>query len=174
MPFRRRSSALQPVNSIKHIIDAEGTLLNDSTVVSVPICVAVPNVDTSVFKPGDVRVGAKVNGFFLSIFIIGSTGAGLGPGSINWYIAKVHSNQSGFPAPDNTGVSPLRNQIFHEEKGLAGSQDGTPMAFKGVVVIPKGMRRMREGDEFRILLNISAANTTDGNFCLKAIYKSYF
>ncbi len=174
MAFGRRRSALAPINSIKHIIDTSGTLLMDSTVVNVPICVAVPNVDTSVFKPGDVRVGAKVNGFFLSIFALGSTGAGIGPGSINWYISKAHSNQTGFPAPGVTGVSTLRNQIFHEEKGLAGSQDGTPMIFKGVIAVPRGMRRMREGDSFNIRLNVENTATADGQFCLKAIYKSYF
>ncbi len=169
---RFQNRARSPINSIKHVIDAEGALSAAGVSIN-PICVAVPNVDTSVFKPGDVRVGATVNGFFLSIFVLGASGAG-NTGSINWYIVKVHEGQAAaIPNPGQTGVSKLRNQIFHEEKGLAGSIDGTPMAFKGVIAVPRGMRRMREGDEFQVVLRGTDA-TTDYNFCLKAIYKSYF
>ncbi len=173
MPFRRRTSSLRPVNSIKHILDSEGQLTGGITSTNV-IAVAVPNVDTSVFKPGDIRVGATVNGFFLSIFVIGATGGPVN-GSVNWYIMKQHAGQTGAdtPAPGQTGVSMLRNQIIHEEKGLVGSGDGTAMAFKGVVAIPKSMRRMREGDSWTIRIN-SIDATTDAQFCIKAIYKSYF
>ncbi len=169
MVFRR---SIHPVNSIKHVIDSEGALsggVKSDTVVSV----AVPNVDPVTFVPGNVRVGATVNGIFLSIFIIGATGAG-NTGSINWYIGKRRTGQAGvFPNPGETGVSTVRNQIFHEEKGLAGSADGTPMAFKGVVAIPRSMRRMREGDAIIVSVRGTDA-TTDYNFCVKAIYKSYF
>ncbi len=168
----QRGRSLRPVNSIKHVIDAEGTLLQTGATSTTPICVAVPNVDTATFKPGDVRVGATVNGFFLSIFVLGASGAGIGA-PINWYIIKLHDQQSG-PGPGSTGVSMLRNQIFHEEKGLGGSIDGTPMAFKGVIAVPKSMRRMREGDQFQIVMNVSAAASGDASFCIKAIFKSYF
>ncbi len=164
---------LSPINSIKHVLDTEGALTG-GTASAVPVLVAVPNVDTTTFVPGDVRVGAKVNGIFLSIFMIGATGAGQ-TGSLNWYIGKQHSAQvlSNEAQPGNTGISKVRNQIFHEEKGLAGSADGTPMAFKGVIVIPRGMRRMREGDSIVVVLR-STDTMNDVNFCVKAIYKSYF
>ncbi len=151
----------------------EGVLQSSGVASQVNVAVAVPNVDPAVFKPGDVRVGAKVNALFISIFILGATGAGQGPGSINWYISKLHDGQTG-PTPGQTGTSKIRNQIFHEEKGLAGSQDGTPMAFKGVIVVPRGMRRMREGDVIQISLAQSASSTADNNFCLKAIFKSFY
>ncbi len=169
MPFRR-GYAKRPVNSIKHILDSEGALSGGTQSNNV-IAVAVPNVDTAVFKPGDIRVGGTINGFFLSVFIIGSTGAPL-VGSINWYIMKLHSQQVA-PIVATTGTSELRNQIIHEEKGLAGSGDGTPMVFKGVVAIPKGMRRMREGDSWVVAVR-SLDATNDATFCVKAIYKSYF
>ncbi len=122
--------------------------------------------------PSEVMVGAKINGFFISYFLIGGTGAPVG-GSQNWYIAQRHSEQSNasFPDPGETGTSLLRNQIIHEEKGLVGSGDGTAMAFKGVIVVPRGMRRMREGDDW---LLVAKNNSTDSvNFCLKSIYKSF-
>ncbi len=168
MPRFRKS--LHPVNSIKHIIDSEGTLTAAGGSF-IPIAVAVPNVDTTVFKPGDIRTGAKVNAFFLSVFMIGATGTGQ-TGSLNWIVQKLHEGQTA-DNPGLTGTSKIRNQIIHEEKGLAGSADGTPMAFKGVVVVPRGMRRMAEGDQWFVSLRSTDA-TNDVNFCVKAIYKSFF
>ncbi len=167
---RFRGNALRPVNSIKHVLDSEGSLVAVTNSVTT-IANAVPNVDTTTFVPGDIRVGAKINGFFISVFVIGNTGAPV-VGSVNWYIAKTHTGQLGqLPNAGNTGVSLIRNQIFHEEKGLVGSGDGTAMAFKGVIAIPRGMRRMREGDQFHIVIR---SIDGDAQFCVKAIYKSYF
>ncbi len=170
VPFRR-GYARRPVNSIKHILDVEGVLSAGIGSQSV-IAVAVPNVDTSTFKPGDIRTGGTINGFFLSIFSLGSSGASP-TGAVNWHLIKLHDQQSS-PDPGNTGISMLRNQIIHEEKGLVASGDGTPMVFKGVIAIPKGMRRMREGDSWVIFIRSAGQGATDINFCIKAIYKSYF
>ncbi len=171
MPYRRRSS-LHPVNSIKHVLDSEGQLATGG-VSATALAVAVPNVDTTTFKVGDVRVGSTINAFFITVFVIGATGAPLN-GSINWFLFKFHEGQGGsVPIPGQTGTSKIRNQIIHEEKGLAGSGDGTAMAFKGVIVVPKSMRRMREGDQWQINLN-SLDATNNAQFCIKAIFKSFF
>ncbi len=172
MPFRRRSS-LSPINSIKHIVDTSGGLTGGATSVSV-IAKTVPNVDSTTFVPGDIRLGGKVNAFFISVFVLGGTGSTLN-GPIDWHLIKQYSGQGGasIPTPGQTGTSDLRNQIIHEEKGLAGSGDGTPMAFKGVIVIPRGMRTMRTGEQWVIRI-VSADATSDAQFCVKAIYKSFF
>ncbi len=170
--FGRRMSSIRPVNRTKQIVDAEGALTGAATS-RTPIGITV-EVPTSPYKPGDLMVGSTVNGIFLSLFIIGATGAPL-VGSLNWYIAKIRAGQdpvTDLPLPGSTGVSEIRNQIFHEEKGLAGSGDGTPMAFKGVIAVPKGMRRMRSGDQFIVAIR-SLDATVDATFCLKAIYNSY-
>ncbi len=168
---RFQSRRMAPIQSVKHVIDTEGALTGGTTS-DVPLSVTVES-RASPFNPVELDIGEQVNGFFLSIFLIGAGGAGVA-GSINWYIGKARAGQaiSSFPAPANTGVSDLRNQIFHEEKGLVGSADGTPMAFKGVVVVPKGMRRTRSGDQFFIKLR-ATDNVNDVNFCVKAIYKSF-
>ncbi len=169
MPFRRMAG-LRPVNSIKHVLDIEGGLAaaTDSTSTFVN-AVNTPSVP---FKPGDVMFGSYVRSFYLSIFIIGATGAPI-DGSINWYIAKQRSGQGAadFPTPSATGTSEVRNQIIHEEKGLSGSGDGTPMVFKGVIKIPRSMQRIREGDAMFLRLRING--TIQATFCIKIIYKSY-
>ncbi len=172
MVFRNRSRLGTIVQSFKHVIDAEYTLTAGGKSV-IPIGDVV-NSRAAATNPLENIVGETVNGIFLSIFIIGSTGAPVNA-SQNWYIAKARSGQditADFPNPGETGVSDVRNQIFHEEKGMVGSGDGTAMAFKGVVVIPKAMRRMREGDRFFVALR-SLDATVDSNGCLKAIYKSF-
>ncbi len=169
VPFRR--SSRNPIQSVKHIIDTEGALTGGSTA-DVPISTTVES-RSDPFNPVELTIGETVNAFFLSIFLIGAGGAGVA-GSINWYIGKARAGQAigSFPAPALTGPSDFRNQIFHEEKGLVGSADGTPMAFKGVIVVPKGMRRSRSGDQFFIKLR-ATDNVNDVNFCVKAIYKSF-
>ncbi len=167
MPFRG-SRLGSIINSVKHVVDTEGgvTEVNSRSVIANTV-----TVKSASFDPTEVGIGDKINAFFLSIFIIGTTGAPV-TGSINWYIIKLHTAQTGPPNAGNTGPSTLRNQIFHEEKGLAGSGDGTPMAFKGVIVVPKGMRRMRQGDSFEVVIRLNDASQSAG-FCLKAIYKSF-
>ncbi len=160
------------IHSIKHVIDTEGTLVA-ATDVNVQLATAV-TTRSEPFNPVEIEVGETVNAFYISIFIIGQTGAPVNAAQ-NWYIAKLRGGQgitAAFPNPGNTGPSDVRNQIFHEEKGLVGSGDGTAMAFKGVIVVPRGMRRVREGDEFFIKLRNNDA-TDVSVFCLKSIYKSF-
>ncbi len=160
------------ITSVKHVIDSEGQLTGGA--VSITEIAKVVTARSATFNPLESVIGESIYGIFLSIFIIGATGAPLN-GSINWFIGKSRSGQSSvtnFPDPGNTGTSNVRNQIFHEEKGLAGSGDGTAMAFKGVIKVPKGFQRMREGDSMFIKIN-SQDGTNDAQFCIKAIYKSF-
>ncbi len=161
---------MNPIQSVKHVVDSSGALTNTASVTT--LLKTVP-VTSTTFDPIEVQTGEKVNGLFLSFYAIGSTGAPLA-GPIDWYIAKSHTGQfpvSIFPDPGATGLSTVRNQIFHEEKGLSGSGDGTPMVFKGVIAIPRGMRRMRQDDNIFIKAIVTGSDVV--NFCIKAIYKSY-
>ncbi len=166
----RRGRSLSPISKIKHVIDTEG-VLTAATQVGIPIAdtVIVPN---ATFAPVEVPLGDTINGFYITLFMIGASGVGAN-GSLAWILYKERSGQAALaPTPNNVGVSTIRNQVIHQEKGLAGSQDGTPMAFKGVVVVPKAYRRAREGDRWFIrILNTDATN--DVNFCVQVHYNSY-
>ncbi len=170
MAFRRGMS-MRPVNRIKHVVDSEGTAMD--TTASDTVFVNVVNQNSLTFAPDEVLLGRKVNAFFITCFAIGDTGTGIA-GSISWYLAKKHSGQTlaSFPAPNAVGTSNVRNQIIHQEKGVPGSADGTPMVFKGVIAVPKGMRRMREGDQwfFRIQSSVTGS---DANFCFRSIHNSF-
>ncbi len=167
MAFGRRRS-LVPVNSTKKVVDTEGSLVDATDSVSVFMV-----GENQPVTPGVAIVpnGARINGIYVSVFLLGDTGAGA-VGSLNWYIACRRSAQSAvtdFPSPGATGDSDVRNQIIHEEKGLAGSLDGTPMVFKGVIAIPRQYRRVRAGDNWFIKIK----GLTGYQFCFKTIYKYY-
>ncbi len=166
MPFRGRS--LHPVKSTKKVVDTEGSLADASDSVSV-FMVGEGSVPTA--GVANVPNGARINGIFVSVFLLGDSGSGA-VGSLNWYIACRRQAQSAvtdFPSPGATGDSPVRNQIIHEEKGLAGSLDGTPMVFKGVIAIPRQYRRVREGDNWFLKVK----GLTGYQFCFKTVYKYY-
>jgi len=170
VPRFRRGSSLSPINSVKHIIDTEGAM-SGAAQASVPLATTVESLSTP-FNAGEVLLGSKINAFYITFFSIGATGSGQ-TGSINWILWKQHAGQSAVsPNPSGAGDSEVRNQIIHQEKGLAGSADGTPMAFKGVIVVPRGMRRMRSGDIWFIRF-VNTDGTNDVNFCVQSIYKSF-
>ncbi len=170
MVFRRtRSNRLGTiVKSFKHIIDVSGSSTDVNT--TIPLSTGI---DVVADPNNEAPTGSQINGIYISLFVIGASGAPLN-GPIDWYLAKSRSGQNvatAFPTPGATGGSNVRNQILHEEKGLSGSGDGTPMVFKGVIAIPKSMRRVREGDFYFILLKSATGDTN--SFCCKAIYKHF-
>ncbi len=167
MAFGRRR--MSPIRSIKHVVDASGGITSTKANIPFVIAVDVPNVSST---PTEVAIGSTINAFYISYYTIGSTGAPLS-GPIDWYVVKRRDGQSTgfFPDPGNTGSSGVRNQIIHEEKGLPGSGDGTPMVFKGVIKIPPIYRRNRQGDVWDLVQIASATDTP--NFCVKFIYKEF-
>ncbi len=165
----RFMSSKRPINSVKHVIDVVGTTLGGTTS-DVPLVLGQRGTDLA--SPTEVETGSTVSSIFLSLFFLGETGGA--SGLVDWFIYKnPNGNVSPpeLPVPGNSGVSNMRNKIFHEEKGLAATQDGTPMVFKGVIKIPSRFRRIGDNDKFelRILTEIGF----NAQFCVKAIYKSY-
>ncbi len=167
MPFRSNRLG-NIINSRKHVIDVEGAWTD---AISASVLLVSVNRYADTITPVEVTVGSKVNGIYLSIFAIGSTGAPIS-GPIDWHLWIERSGQaSSAPTPGNTGISDVRNQIIHEEKGLSGSGDGTAMVFKGVIKIPKMYSRIRDGDQWSIRAQVATGDIV--NFCIKCIYKSF-
>ncbi len=104
--------------------------------------------------------------------MLGSTG-GIS-GLVDWCIWKNPRSQviaANRPQPGNVGINPVRNMVFHEEKGIVATSDGTPMVFKGVLKIPRHMQRVASNDTYEIRLFSPAGVTSQ--FCVKVIYKDY-
>ncbi len=177
MVFRR---SLHPINRTKNIAETSGIL---AATTNTSLFQIVNAVDAPVLSQNnEVQRSSTINGVFLSIFFIAEGGevANEVP-LVDWYIIKDPGGNmvaagftaSGLPTPGATGTHENKRFIIHTEKGLTGGGDasltGIPMVFKGVVVIPKGMRRFNMGDR---LIIVGRANFAT-KFCIQSIYKWY-
>ncbi len=179
MVFRRnRGNALRPVISTKNVTETSAILAAGTDTV---VLTVVNTVDSATLAANNsVERGAKVNGLFLSCFWYSEGGelASEVP-LVDWYIMKNNGNNfsgfdaTNFPTPGAQGTHDNKRFIFHTEKGLTGGGDaslsGVPMIFKGVIALPRGMRKMNAND--RII--ICARSNFATKFCIQAIYKWY-
>lgn len=168
MPRRySRRNRLTPVVSNKEVLDSTQVGVAASTNTTISILSAVQNY---VGAQHTCPVGSKVFGIYFFVQIV----TGFSGNNVDWYLAKQRAHQSttsDFPSPGATGGDDLRNQILHEEKGIPGDGDNvSPLTFRGVLRIPKGMQRMREADNIFLKLR-GSVNAYD--LCVKAIYKWY-
>ncbi len=169
MPFRRRNS-LRPIKSIKHIIDSQGGTVADT---KTPIDLVVGSATVSA-GTNAVTIGSRVNAIFLNVQAYVLTGAGLN----NFYmiIYKNPGNNIGaadIPKGNAVGADEFRRQVFHQEMVMLGAlANQIPITvFKGVIMIPRVFRTIRENDKITIQLFTGPGVTS--NFCVQAIYKSY-
>ncbi len=171
MVFRRRTSSLRPINSVKHIVDDQGGIVAD-TKVNVDLVQGVDSATTAAVE--NVQIGSKVNGIFLNIQVIG-TGVGGVLNQVYFIIYKNPGNNisaADIPKGNVTGASDFKRQIFHTEMIMLGSTDGDipQTLFKGVIRIPRIFQNIRIND--KIALQLFAPGGTV-NYCVQAIYKSY-
>lgn len=160
----RQALRLRPVTSNKEVLDSVSLGVTGGTTTGVTLATGVQNYTGTQFE---CPVGARINGFYLFIQI----GPDFTDANVDWYLAKRRSGQSfatDFPTPGATGGSNVRNQIYHEEKGIPGDNGSvSPLTFRGFIAIPKRYQRMREGDVIQLRLRSS----DNHNLCVKAIYK---
>ncbi len=171
-----RHSGLHPVISTKNVFDTSSVLAaTTDTILGTPVL----TVDSaSLAATTSVERGSQISSLFLELFFFSEGGeiAAEVP-LVDWYIMKnPGGNFAGFsaanlPTPGATGGHDNKRYIFHEEKGLTGGGDaslaGVPMVFKGVLRIPRHMRKMNANDQIVIVGRSNFAT----KFCIKAIYK---
>ncbi len=149
------------------MVDSSGSLIAATESVTPIITQANERSET---VPVNVALGSKVSSLFLSIFVLGESATV--SGLVDWYIWKNPRGSipgGSRPVPGNTGLANSRNYILHEEKGIAATEDGTPMVFKGVIKIPRHFQRIAQGDTYEVVI----LSPVGMQFCIKAIYKDY-
>ncbi len=164
MPRYRRSFK-SPINSIKNIVDSTNLGVGAAAITNLRICTAENDYVGAV---AGCKTGSTINGIYLFFQIIST----LGTANADWYLWKGPASiGASMPVPGATGGSPSRKYILHEEKGIPGNAgDGAyPLTFKGVIVIPKGRRRMAEDD----IIELKFRSADIHNACMKCIYKFY-
>ncbi len=165
---RRMSMSLRPIHRIKHVIDAEGTATSTNSLVNL-----IKTVDAPVLtSPTEVETGSKVNGIYLHVEV--SHTSGTGRPNIYIIIYKDPGGNLSVIDPTAVGISDDKRYVIHQEmimmSGDAGNGLPRPI-FNGVIVIPKGYRRMGPNDVLKFV--VVTKGSVQADFCLQAHYKEF-
>ncbi len=162
--------ALRPINRIKHVVDLSATVTAAATVNYI---IASATDTPTLGVPNSVETGSKINGVYMRFEVASNqvTEAGAIP-NFYFYVWKNPGGNLTGPAPNNVGVSDNKNKIIHQEmKMLENQVSGNPRTiFDGVIVIPKGMRRMAPNDILEIRTLCPAIDTAQ---CVQIHYKEF-
>ncbi len=87
-------------------------------------------------------------------------------------IAKNPGSNVNLPPPNAVGSDDNKRFVFHQEMVMFQQQDGSNprTIFNGVVVIPRGMRRMAPDDNIVIIVLAPGVNV---QWCIQAHYKEF-
>ena len=110
----------------------------------------------------EIPVGAHLASIVCSLNWILPTGSGTA--NIDFYIMQRRSGQTDADIPfadwSSIGLSNVRNQIFHSEITLLGTEDAGALRRNFRLKIPKKFQRCRDGDEW-VLVYDTSDNTQD-------------
>ncbi len=169
----RFRSSIRPVNRIKHVVDQQTAVPVGTQIIQVLAnTVDTPSVGTAI----EVAVGSTINGIFLTLEMVATeSNTGKTP-NFYMFVAKDPGSNLTFPNGNMIGTNDNKRYVIHQEmvmvQGSAGD-DGVPRnVFKGVIVIPKGYRRMGPQDQIVVGLFIPSTGIAV-NACLQCHYKEF-
>ncbi len=167
MVFRRRGNSLRPINRVKHVIDIQGGLV--LAVVRTDILAIAVN-SPALATTTECEIGSTINGIYLKVEVYAVTAAALS--NVYLIVTKNPGNNLTMPAPNAVGANNNKKHVIHQEMlMMEQSVNGNPRTlFNGVIVIPKGYRRMGPNDTLNIALLAPGVNT---NFCVQCHYKEF-
>ncbi len=160
---------MRPVNSVKHVVDVQLAVPGNSQQF---VSLAEGVYNAVLAQADECEVGSKVNSIFLNVQVISTAETALN----NLYMMVFKNPAGGLtpPSANIVGTSEFKKFVIHQEMVmLSDAADSIPsQMFKGVIVLPKHMRRMAIGDELKIaFFSPGAGNTRDA--CVQCIYKEY-
>ncbi len=164
---RNRGQSIRPVNRIKHVRDIQNATTAGTTATETLISAT----DTpAIGSTAAVETGSTVNGFFLVVEVVATSSAALS----NVYLS-VQKNPGGnltFQAPNVIGTDDNKRYVIHQEMVMVQRQtNSNPRTlFKGVIVIPRGYRRMGPNDTLTLQILAPGVNI---DYCIQAHYKEY-
>lgn len=169
MPFRRRSSnRLRPVNRIKHVIDSQAaTALGVVNVTNLITASDTPDLASS----AEVQTGSTVNGIFLVVEVVNTGVTGV-LANAYMYVAKNPGGNLVLPVPNVVGINDNKRYIIHQEMVMLQMVDNSNprTLFKGVIVIPRGYRRMGPNDTIAVHVFSPGVEI---NLCVQCHYKEF-
>ncbi len=168
----RRSNYLRPINTLKHVIDAQQTI-PAGTKNAFDLVIGTENAVSTVAN--QVDIGSKVQSIFLNIQTVTATNA---VGAINNAYMYMVLNPAGlisnasYPDVNKVGISEFRKQIFHQEMSMmSDATDSIPSTlFKGVLKIPRKGGRIGVKDKITVFVGAPTGGP-ELDACVQCIYK---
>ncbi len=166
MPRFSRSN-IRPVNRIKHVVDVQGATTAGTTFTSVLADTKDAPVITTA---NEVQTGCTINGIYLTVEVNATTSAALA----NVYMI-LYKNPAGEVAgivPNTVGVNVIKKFVFHQEMVMLQqvTNSNPRTLFKGVLALPKHMRRFGPADTLVLRILAPGVNI---NLCIQCIYKEF-
>ncbi len=168
---RHYKMALRPINRIKHVVDSSVTL---AAAVNGNFAIALATDTPTLAATTNVETGCKINGFYLRVEAASNEAIDLG--AIPNFYMIVWKNVGGNltdPVPNAVGANDNKRFVIHQEMTMLenkGQGSNARTVFNGVVVVPKGMRRMGPNDEWQVQIFCPALATV---VCFQAHYKEF-
>ncbi len=171
MGYRNRGMAIRPVHRIKHVVDSSAALAaNTTSFFTLALAVDAPVLANSV----DVETGAKINGFYIRFETASNEAIDLGAiPNMYIYIWKNPGGNLTRLTPNQVGTNDNKRFVIHQEMSMIenkGQGSNARTMFNGVVVVPKGMRRMGPNDKWEVVMLSPALNVVN---CLQCHYKEF-
>ncbi len=171
MARRYSRMALRPINRIKHVVDVSGTIAGAANGLW---AIATATDTPTLAATGSVETGSKINGFYIRMEIASNEAISAGAIPNAYFILWKNSGANlTRPAPNAVGGNDNKRFVIHQEMTMIenkGQGSNARTIFNGVVVIPKGMRRMGPNDLWEIVTLVPALDTAQ---CLQVHYKEF-
>ncbi len=121
-----------------------------------------------------VETGSKINGFYLRYEVASNEAIDLGAiPNVYMYLWKNPGGNLSAPAANNVGTNDNKRFIIHQEMTMIenkGQGSNARTVFNGVIVVPKGQRRMGPNDQWQLQVLAPALNTV---MCIQCHYKEF-
>ncbi len=167
----RRTMSMRPINRIKHVIDSSQAV---AAATEGGFTLAGATDTPTLAVTTSVETGAKINGFYIRLEVASNEAhdAGAIPNFYMIIFKNVGGNLTA-PAANAVGSNDNKRFVIHQEMTMIENKGagGNPRTvFNGVVVIPKGYRRMGPNDTWQVLTLSPALNHVA---CIQAHYKEF-
>ncbi len=139
-----------------------------------PFVIALATDTPVLANTSGVETGSKINGFYIRVEAASNEAIDLG--AIPNFYLMVSKNPGGnvtMPLPNAVGGDDNKRFVIHQEMTMIenkGQGSNARTVFNGVVVVPKGMRRMAPNDVWNVTTICPALDTA---VCIQTHYKEF-
>ncbi len=167
----RYRMALRPINRIKHVVDSSSTIAAATTsFVTLALATDTPTLAAT----ANVETGSKINGFYIRMEVASNEAIDLGAiPNFYMYVFKNVGGNLTRPTPNAVGANDNKRFVIHQEMTMIenkGQGSNARTVFNGVVVCPKGMRRMAPNDTWQLVFLSPALDIA---VCVQCHYKEF-